>query len=452
MRAETKVPLNIIDSRSSTHAPVHGRRQSHEKTVDPPHNEGFEHLGLSPALVRAVRDAGYQRPTPIQASTIPHALDRKDVLGCAQTGTGKTAAFALPILEHFLRAPATVDRRAIRALVLSPTRELAAQIGQSFHVYGRYTSLRAAVIFGGVSQRAQEEQLRRGFDILVATPGRLLDLIGQRLVTLAAVEVLVIDEADRMLDMGFLPDVTRILRTLPHKRQTLFFSATMPDPILKLADGILHDAVRVAVTPVASTVDRIAQSLYLVERSQKGALLEMTLKDSAVSRALVFTRTKRVANQVALRLARCGIGAEAIHGNKSQNARERALGKFKAGAIRVLVATDLAARGIDVASISHVVNYELPEIPETYVHRIGRTGRAGAAGTALSFCDTSERPRLRAIEKLIRMQVPVVADHPYASLGPAAADVPRPAGPVAFGAGRPRSSGRSMGRQRRRAN
>ena len=387
----------------------------------------FEHLGLAPTLLRAVRERGYNRPTPIQESAIPHVLAGKDLLGCAQTGTGKTAAFALPILQRFLASRADGKHRLpIRALVLSPTRELAAQIGEGFQNYGRYTGLRAGVIFGGVSQHAQEQMLRRGVDILVATPGRLLDLVSQRLVAFSGLEVLVLDEADRMLDMGFLPDVKRILAVLPRKRQTLFFSATMPEPIEQLANTILNAPVRVAVTPVASTVDNVSQSLYFVDRGQKSALLEHVLRNGDISRALVFTRTKRGANQVALRLARVSIRALAIHGNKSQAARQQALAHFKSGAIRVLVATDIAARGLDVESISHVVNYELPDVPETYVHRIGRTGRAGATGAALSFCDAAERPQLRDIEKLIRMPVPVVAEHPYRSASPAASPASRP--------------------------
>ncbi len=368
-------------------------------------------------------------------------LEQKDLLGCAQTGTGKTAAFALPILERLVRSRAQgTGTPRIRALVLSPTRELAAQIGQAVQSYGRYTGLRAGVIYGGVGQRGQEQMLRRGLDILVATPGRLLDLISQRLVPLADLVVLVLDEADRMLDMGFLPDVRRILAVLPRRRQTLFFSATMPEPIEKLAESILRAPVRVAVTPVASTADNVAQSLYFVDRGQKGALLEHVLRDGGISRALVFTRTKRGANQLALRLSRASIRAEAIHGNKSQAARERALGQFKAGSIRVLVATDIAARGIDVDAISHVVNYELPEIPETYVHRIGRTARAGASGAALSFCDETERAHLRGIERLIRMPIPVVQEHPHRAHGPLATLVQRPRDPRAHTANRGKRS------------
>ena len=374
----------------------------------------FDQLGLDPALLRAVRELRYERPTPIQARAIPIVLGGQDLLGCAQTGTGKTAAFALPILDRLFRSHARAEgRRSIRTLVLAPTRELASQIAADFQNYGQYTGLRACVIFGGVSQRRQEQDLQRGADILVATPGRLLDLISQRLVVLSRVEVLVLDEADRMLDMGFLNDVKRILSCVPRQRQTLFFSATMPPAIEKLAGTILHAPALVAVSPVASTAEKVAQSLYLVGRGDKGALLQHVLRDGEIRRALVFTRTKRGADRVVQGLSRGSIHAEAIHGNKSQAARERALKRFKAGSIRVLVATDIAARGIDVDSISHVVNYELPEVAETYVHRIGRTARAGAAGAALSFCDATERSQLRAIERLIRMTLPVIEGHPF---------------------------------------
>jgi ATP-dependent RNA helicase RhlE len=385
----------------------------------------FEQLGLDPALLRAVRELRYERPTPIQARAIPVVLGGKDLLGCAQTGTGKTAAFALPILDRLLRTP-VAGRRSIRALVLAPTRELASQITADFQNYGRYTGLRACVIFGGVSQRRQEQDLGRGADILVATPGRLLDLISQRLVSLSRVEVLVLDEADRMLDMGFLNDVKRILSHVPRQRQTLFFSATMPPAIEKLAGTILNAPARVAVSPVASTAEKVAQSLYLVGNGDKGALLQHVLRDGEIRRALVFTRTKRGADRVVKGLSRGSIHAEAIHGNKSQAARERALQRFKTGSIRVLVATDIAARGIDVDSISHVVNYELPEVAETYVHRIGRTARAGASGAALSFCDPTERARLRDIERLIRMTLPVVEEHPFRPSN----NVSRPSGTV----------------------
>jgi ATP-dependent RNA helicase RhlE len=373
----------------------------------------FDQLGLGPTLLRAVTELRYERPTPIQAQAIPVVLSGKDLFGCAQTGTGKTAAFALPILERLHTSRPAQGRRPIRALVLAPTRELASQIASDFQNCGRYTGLQACVVFGGVSQRRQEQDLRRGADILVATPGRLLDLISQRVVVLSQVEVLVLDEADRMLDMGFVRDVKKIISFVPQKRQTLFFSATMPPEIEKLASTILNAPVRVAVTPIATTAEKISQSLYYVGRGDKGALLQHVLRDGNIRRALVFTRTKRGANRVVEGLSRGSIQAEAIHGNKSQAARERALQQFKSGSIRVLVATDIAARGIDVDAISHVVNYELPEVAETYVHRIGRTARAGASGAALSFCDATERTRLRDIERLIRMTLPVVEKHPF---------------------------------------
>jgi ATP-dependent RNA helicase RhlE len=418
--------ISVEPQHSQRSKPVQHPRPTHEETHA---LGGFEDLGLGTLLLRALRDSGYDRPTPIQVGAIPHVLAGKDLLGCAQTGTGKTAAFALPMIERLMRtprAPGTGDR-SIRALVLSPTRELASQIGQSFQKYGAQTRLRVGTIFGGVNQRGQEQMLSRGIDVLVATPGRLLDLVSQRLVPLSRIEILVLDEADRMLDMGFLPDVRRILAVLPRQRQTLFFSATMPEPIEQLANTILSEPVRIAVTPVAATADKVTQSIYFVDRGQKDALLQHVLADGSIQRALVFTRTKRGANQVALRLSKASIRAEAIHGNKSQAARERALAQFKNGSIRVLVATDIAARGIDVSSISHVVNYELPEVPETYVHRIGRTARAGASGAALSFCDATERAHLRGIERLIRMQVPVVAEHPFRSTSSSAA--PRDAAP-----------------------
>jgi ATP-dependent RNA helicase RhlE len=375
----------------------------------------FEDLQLIPPLLDAVRAEGYQQPTPIQQQAIPHVLAGRDLLGLAQTGTGKTAAFALPILQRLANAPRPGADRPIRVLVLTPTRELAAQIGESFATYGKHLPFRHTVIFGGVGQNAQERALRSGIDILVATPGRLLDLIGQRHVHLHRLEIFVLDEADRMLDMGFIHDVRRVIGHLPPKRQTLFFSATMPDEAQKLADILLRDPQTVAVTPVASTVDKVAQSVYFVEKNDKRALLVHLLKDPSVRRALVFSRTKHGANRVAEQLERAGIGAMAIHGNKSQNARERALAGFKSGSTRVLVATDIAARGIDIDEISHVFNFDLPNVPETYVHRIGRTARAGAEGVAVSFCDGEERAFLADIERLIRIRVPVVEEHPWHS-------------------------------------
>ncbi len=364
----------------------------------------FAELGLMAQLVRAVANEGYEVPTPIQIQSIPALLDGRDLLGCAQTGTGKTAAFVLPILQRLAARP---SQKKIRALILTPTRELAAQIGERTEAYGKHLGLRHTVIYGGVGQRPQEQALARGAEIVVATPGRLLDLMSQGFVRLDSLEVFVLDEADRMLDMGFIHDVRRVIRELPKQRQTLLFSATMPQDIGELAQSILTNPVRVAVTPVASTTELVSQSVYFVNRADKRALLERVLRAEGVERTLVFTRTKHGANKVAEQLTRSGIPAAAIHGNKSQSARERALGDFKAGRIPVLVATDIAARGIDIDAISHVVNFELPNIPESYVHRIGRTGRAGATGTAVSFCDGEERAFLRDIERLIRQKVPV---------------------------------------------
>jgi ATP-dependent RNA helicase RhlE len=371
----------------------------------------FEDLNLIEPLLRAVHAEGYTTPTPIQEQSIPHTLQGRDLLGCAQTGTGKTAAFALPILQYLTHHPRR--DRALRVLVLAPTRELATQIGESFQAYGKFTPHKQVTIFGGVGQKPQIDRLQHDPEILVATPGRLLDLMSQGYVKLDRIEILVLDEADRMLDMGFIHDVRRIIAAVPRKRQTLFFSATMPPEIQSLADNILSNPVRVAVTPVSSTVDTVQQSVYFVEKRDKPALLEHLLGDKAISRVLVFTRTKHGANKVVTQLSRAQIGAEAIHGNKSQSARERALGNFKAGRTRVLVATDIAARGLDVEDITHVINYDLPNEPETYVHRIGRTARAGASGFAYSFCDTDERAYLKDIEKLIRLRVPVVAERPY---------------------------------------
>jgi ATP-dependent RNA helicase RhlE len=374
----------------------------------------FHELGLLDSLVRAAAERGYTTPTPIQVEAIPHVLAGKDLLGTAQTGTGKTAAFALPILQRLTRvANARRQDGPIRVLVLTPTRELAGQIGQSFTNYGRYTAVRNMVLFGGVSQHGQVRALRAGVDIVVATPGRLRDLISQRCLSLSCVEILVIDEADRMLDMGFLPDVRRILALLPRKRQTLLFSATMPGPVLELAETILSEPVRIEVAPVATVADRIEQAVYFVETTRKRELLAHVLTSPSITRALVFTKTKHGADRVTEQLARVRVRAEAIHGNKSQNARERALAGFKAGTLRVLVATDIASRGIDVSGVSHVINYDLPNEPEVYVHRIGRTARAGASGMALSFCAPGEGRLLSAIERLIRTRVPVVDEHPF---------------------------------------
>lgn len=375
----------------------------------------FHDLGLIDPLLRALRAVEYTKPTPIQSQAIPQVLQGKDLIGCAQTGTGKTAAFALPLLQRLYQSTRDRKRGVIRVLVLSPTRELAAQINDNFVAYGRYTGLKSQVIFGGVGQQPQIDALRRGTDVLVATPGRLLDLMNQGYIRLNTIEIFVLDEADRMLDMGFIHDVRKVISALPKARQTLLFSATMPEAIQELANSILINPVRVEVTPQATTVEKIAQSVFFVEKQNKRALLEHLLADAAIRRVLVFTRTKHGANKLAEQLDRAHIQAEAIHGNKSQTARERALANFKAGKTRVLVATDIAARGIDVDDVTHVINYDLPNEPESYVHRIGRTARAGASGIAYSFCDVEERAYLRDIEKLIRLRVPVAEQNPYAS-------------------------------------
>ena len=370
----------------------------------------FEHLALVEPIRRALKDEGYAVPTPIQAQAIPQLLAGRDLLGIAQTGTGKTAAFALPILQRLAasRGQAGLQRKTARCLVLTPTRELALQIGDSFRAYGRHLGLRSLVIFGGVGQNPQVAGMARGVDILTATPGRLLDLIGQGHLRLDAIETVVLDEADRMLDMGFIHDVKKIVALLPKQRQTLLFSATMPTAIARLAAGILRDPVRVEVTPPSTTVELIEQRVAFVERAGKREMLCAMLRDAALARVLVFTRTKHTANRVAEQLTRAGFSAEAIHGNKSQGARQRALEGFRAGHVRVLVATDIAARGIDVDGITHVVKYELPNVPDTYVHRIGRTARAGAAGAAISLCDGEERAYLKDIERTIGRKVPVL--------------------------------------------
>jgi ATP-dependent RNA helicase RhlE len=393
----------------------------------------FADLELIAPLLRAVADEGYSTPTPIQAQAIPHVLAGRDLLACAQTGTGKTAAFALPILQRLAATPAAPSapgsraRRPIRVLVLTPTRELAAQIGESFDVYGKHLRFKTTVIFGGVGQGNQEKALAAGPDVLVATPGRLLDLASQRLVSFAGLEVFVLDEADRMLDMGFIHDVRRVIALLPRRRQTLFFSATMPPDIIDLSASILTDPAKVAVTPIASTAEKIDQQVYFVEKADKRALLEHVLGDRAIERVLVFTRTKHGANRVAEGLVRARISAAAIHGNKSQGARERALSSFKAGATRVLVATDIAARGLDIEAVTHVINFDLPDVPESYVHRIGRTARAGASGIAVSFCDREERPMLGAIERLIRMRIAVAGAPPIPTRSPAQQEEAPPA-------------------------
>jgi len=370
----------------------------------------FDVFGLADPITRALNEEKYTTPTPIQAQTIPIALSGRDVVGIAQTGTGKTAAFALPILHRLFTDRKPPQRKACRVLVLSPTRELSGQIGDSFRAYGRHVGISTALVIGGVSMGAQVRALQAGVDVLVATPGRLLDLVGSNAVRLGAVEFLVLDEADRMLDMGFIHDIRKIVAKLPARRQTLFFSATMPRAIADLADQMLHDPAKVAVTPAASTVDLVEQRVIRVDRAAKAAALVEILQREPVERALVFTRTKHGADKVVRGLVRGGIASEAIHGNKSQNQRERVLAAFRKGTVRTLVATDIAARGIDVDGISHVVNFDLPNVPETYVHRIGRTARAGAAGVAISLCDREESPLLRDIEKLIRLSIPAT-DH-----------------------------------------
>jgi ATP-dependent RNA helicase RhlE len=425
----------------------------------------FEDLGLIEPLLRAVRFEGYPHPTPIQELAIPHVLAGKDLMGCAQTGTGKTAGFALPLLQRLVTRPGGHSlpaaqpphggqaahvahaahgahaphgghaghtghggHRPIRVLVVSPTRELAAQTGEFFGAYGRYVDIRHTVVFGGVKQGPQVQALQRGVDVLVATPGRLLDLMNQRKLRLDRVETFVLDEADRMLDMGFIEDIRRIIAALPRQRQTLMFSATIPYEIRDLAQGLLHDPVEVRVTPHAPAAETVQHAVYFVERAQKQALLEHVLKDSAITRALVFTRTKRGADRVTRRLQWAHILADAIHSDRSQGARQKALRDFKEGRTRVLVASDIASRGLDVDDISHVINFDMPHDPETYVHRIGRTGRAGASGLAISFCALEERIHLDDIEKMIRQSIAAIQEHPYPSpLPPRKPPAERPA-------------------------
>ncbi len=373
----------------------------------------FESLNIIEPILRSIKEEGYITPTPIQVQAIPIILKGVDLIGCAQTGTGKTAAFAVPILQLLSANKSFDKKRKIRSLIVTPTRELAIQIEESFNAYGRYTGLTCTVVFGGVNQNPQTNILRQGVDILVATPGRLLDLMNQGYISLKDVEIFVLDEADRMLDMGFIHDVRRIIAALPQKRQSLFFSATMPPEIVKLAGTIVYKPVKVEVTPSASTVDIVNQFVYFVDKGNKNALLLDLLKDTKIKTALVFTRTKFGADKVVKVLNKKNITAEAIHGNKAQNARQRALSSFKAQTTRVLVATDIAARGIDVDDLEYVINYEIPNISETYVHRIGRTGRAGANGTAISFCDAEEKEYLRDIEKLITKRITIIEDHQY---------------------------------------
>lgn len=385
----------------------------------------FNQLALIEPILKALSKEGYTTPTPIQEKSIPVVLSGKDLLACAQTGTGKTAAFTLPVLQ-LLHEQKAVQPKGIRTLILTPTRELAIQIGESIKAYSAFLPVRHQVIFGGVSQVPQVEGLRRGVDILVATPGRLMDLMEQRIISLDHIRYFILDEADRMLDMGFVHDVKRIIKKLPQQRQTLFFSATMPEEIRQLAGMLLKDPVKVEVTPVSSTAEMISQTVYHVDRQQKPQLLVHLLEDRSIETLLVFTQMKHAADKLAKRLAAHGISAEAIHGNKSQNARQRALENFKTRRTRVLVATDIAARGIDIDELTHVLNYELPNVPETYVHRIGRTGRAGASGIAISFCDAEERAYLSSIEKLIRKKIPVTqADLPAVEAIPRPVAVPK---------------------------
>ncbi len=370
--------------------------------------------------MKAVTAQGYLIPTPIQLQAIPHVLARRDLQGCAQTGTGKTAAFAIPIIQLIHNQKQSQNHKhgqsAIKALILTPTRELALQIEESFATYGKYTSIRHTIVYGGVSQVPQVKALRKGVDVLVATPGRLLDLINQGYISLRHLDMFVLDEADRMLDMGFITDIRKVIQHLPARRQTLLFSATMPREIQQLASEMLHNPIMIEVTPPSSTVDKIAQSIYHTNKTDKPRMLLHLLNEQNISTALVFTRTKHGADRVVKFLHKSDVRAAAIHGNKSQNARQSALNDFKKGRVRVLVATDIAARGIDIDELSHVFNYDLPSVPETYVHRIGRTGRAGLNGTAIAFCDHEERKELRDIERLISHKIPVVEEHPYLSM------------------------------------
>jgi ATP-dependent RNA helicase RhlE len=387
----------------------------------------FQELQLMPSLLTTLHKEGYVEPSPIQAQAIPFVLEGRDVLASAQTGTGKTAAFALPIIQRLLQGPRSSHPRTIKALILAPTRELAEQIKDSINTYSTNMSLKTAVIYGGVSQRNQEIVLKNGVDVLIATPGRLMDLMSQRLVNLKHIEYFVLDEADRMLDMGFIRDVRKIVTAIPAKRQTMLFSATMPQDILALANELLTHPIRIEVTPPEAMIDAIQQSLYFVGKKQKSRLLMHLLTNHALHSVLVFTRTKHGANKLVKELLASSIKADAIHGNKSQSARLQALRGFKAGTLRVLVATDIAARGIDIDDLSHVINYDLPETAETYVHRMGRTGRAGRLGEAYSFCSEEETPLLTQIEKLMKVKIPLIEDHPFhVSITPVAGVAPTP--------------------------
>ena len=384
----------------------------------------FVELGLREAVLRAVEEGGYENMTPIQTQAIPNVLEGKDLIAVAQTGTGKTAAFSLPIIQMLLKGEGKRQAKVARSLILAPTRELAVQIAENIRAYAKYVHLRIALVYGGASAKPQIKSMMPGVDILIATPGRLLDLTNQRHIDLGQVEYLVLDEADRMLDMGFIRDIKKIIAYLPKKRQTLMFSATMPASVEKLASSILYKPFRIDVAPAATTAEKVDQHVLMVPKSRKRDLLAHMLKDEAVKRVLVFTRTKHGANRVSKHLDRLGVSSGAIHGNKSQNARQKALDEFRSGAIRALVATDVAARGIDVDGVTHVINFDLPNEPESYVHRIGRTARAGESGISLSFCDHEERAYLRDIEKIIRQKIPLMTDHPYHAEG--VAEGPRP--------------------------
>lgn len=410
--------------------------------------QSFESLGLAEPLLRALRDRQYTTPTPIQAKAIPPLLEGLDLMGSAQTGTGKTAAFTLPILHRMAAAPKRPAPQQFRTLVLTPTRELAVQVAESFREYGKHQRLSIALVYGGVGAGPQIRALERGLDILVATPGRLLDLIGQGFIDLSTVTHSVLDEADHMLDMGFIHDIKKIVRLLPQKRQSLFFSATMSKEIESLSRNILGQPARITIQPEQATAEKVDQALYYVSKPDKRKLLLHLLEEESMESLLVFSRTKHGANKIVKILERAGHKAAAIHGNKSQNARQKALGEFKDGALNVLVATDIAARGIDVDELSHVINYDLPNVPETYVHRIGRTGRAKASGIAISFCDTEERTYLKDIQKLIDQRIPVISDHPYPDNGSRPETVPSNNPPRG---GRKKQRNQRNGRNRRRS-
>jgi len=408
----------------------------------------FEQLGIIDPILKALQREGYTHPTPIQEQAIPLLLNGKDLLGCAQTGTGKTAAFAVPIIQHLYQTKLRQKGpRPVRALIVAPTRELAIQIYESFTSYGQFTGLRSVVIYGGVKQGKQVQALDKGADILVATPGRLLDLIGQGFIDLSTVTHSVLDEADHMLDMGFIHDIKKIVRLLPQKRQSLFFSATMSKEIESLSKNILGQPARITIQPEQATAEKVDQALYFVSKPDKRKLLLHLLEEESMDSLLVFSRTKHGANKIVKILERAGHKAAAIHGNKSQNARQKALGEFKDGALNVLVATDIAARGIDVDELSYVINYDLPNVPETYVHRIGRTGRAKASGIAISFCDTEERAYLKDIQRLIDQRIPVISDHPYPDDG----SQPESKASDSQPRGRRKPGNRRNGRNRRRS-